>query len=140
MAPTVTFARRLLIAIMALTVSLAIMALRPAPAHAQTVVSVINLPAVVIDNQCNGEPVALSGRLLTVVTTRSTPNGGTTVRSTSVTQGLQGTGLVSGVSDRAVEISGTIVSQLPPPGTGTFYSTVTTLLIPQAAPHQPCCS
>ena len=140
MAPTVTFARRLLIAIMALTVSLAIMALRPAPAHAQTVVSVINLPAVVIDNQCNGEPVALSGRLLTVVTTRSTPNGGTTVRSTSVTQGLQGTGLVSGVSYRAVEISGTIVSQLPPPGTGTFYSTVTTLLIPQAAPHQPCCS
>ena len=136
--PTVTFARRLLIAIMALTVSLAIMALRPAPAHAQTVVSVINLPAVVIDNQCNGEPVALSGRLLTVVTTRSTPNGGTTVRSTSVTQGLQGTGLVSGVSYRAVERSGTVVNQLPPtPGTGTFFSTVTTLLLPRAARRRP---
>jgi hypothetical protein len=133
MTPAVTFGRRLLIAIMALTVSLAIMALRPAPAHAQTVVSVINLPAVVIDNQCNGEPVALSGRLLTVVTTRSTPNGGTTVRSTSVTQGLQGTGLVSGVSYRAVEVSGTVVNQLPPPGTGMFYSTVTTLLIPQGS-------
>lgn len=73
MASVVAFGRRLLIAIMALTVSLAIMALRPAPAHAQTVVSVINLPAVVIDNQCNGEPVALSGRLLTVVTTAPPP-------------------------------------------------------------------
>jgi hypothetical protein len=43
---------------------------------------------------------------------------------------------VSGVSYRAVELSGTVVNQLPPPGTGTFYSTVTTLLIPQggAAP------
>jgi hypothetical protein len=100
---------------------------------------VINLPAVVIDNQCNGEPVALSGRLLTVVTTRPTANGGTTVRSVSVTQGLQGTGLVSGVSYRAVEVSGTVVNQLPPPGTGTFFSTVTTLLIPRAAPRRPCC-
>jgi hypothetical protein len=71
-----------------------------------------------------------------VVTTRPTANGGTTVRSVSVTQGLQGTGLVSGVSYRAVEVSGTVVNQLPPPGTGTFFSTVTTLLIPQdsAAP------
>ena len=34
MTPAVTFGRRLLIAIMALTVSLALMALRPAPAHA----------------------------------------------------------------------------------------------------------
>jgi hypothetical protein len=95
--------------------------------------------AVVIDNQCNGEPVALSGDLLTVVTTRPTPSGGTTVRSVSVTQGLKGTGLVSGVSYRAVEVSGTVVNQLPPPGTGTFFSTVTTLLIPRAAPHRPCC-
>jgi hypothetical protein len=48
----------------------------------------------------------------------------------------EGTGLVSGVSYRAVELSGTLVNQLPPPGTGTFFSTVTTLLIPQgnAAP------
>ena len=40
------------------------------------------------------------------------------------------------MSYRAVELSGTVVNQLPPPGTGTFYSTVTTLLIPQggAAP------
>jgi hypothetical protein len=45
---------------------------------------------VVIDNQCNGEPVALSGDLLTVVTTSPTPNGGATVRSVSVTQGCRG--------------------------------------------------
>ena len=133
MATAVTFGRRLLVAMMALVLSLAIVALRPAPAQAQTVVSVINLPAVVIDNQCNGEPVALSGDLLTVVTTRPTANGGTTVRSVSVTHGLKGTGLVSGVSYRAVELSGTFVNQLPPPGTGTFFSTVTTLLIPQGS-------
>jgi hypothetical protein len=133
MATAVTFGRRLLVAMMALVLSLAIVALRPAPAQAQTVVSVINLPAVVIDNQCNGEPVALSGDLLTVVTTSPTPNGGATMRSVSVTKGLQGTGLVSGVSYRAVELSGTVVNQLPPPGTGTFFSTVTTLLIPQGS-------
>jgi hypothetical protein len=133
MAPAATFGRRLLIATMTLALSLAILALRPSPAQAQTVVTVINLPAVVIDNQCNGEPVALSGDLLTVVTTRPTPTGGTTVRSVSVTQGLQGTGLVSGVSYRAVEVSGTVVNQLPPPGTGTFFNAVTTLLIPQGS-------
>ena len=76
MATAVTFGRRLLVAMMALVLSLAFVALRPAPAQAQTVVSVINLPAVVIDNQCNGEPVALSGDLLTVVTTRPTPTAG----------------------------------------------------------------
>lgn len=103
------------------------------PAYAQTVVSVIDLPAVVVDNQCNGEPVALSGDLLTVVTTRPTPHGGTTVRSVSATRGLQGTSLVSDVSYRAVELSGTIVNQLPPPGTGTFFSTVVTLLLPQGS-------
>jgi hypothetical protein len=133
MPTAVTFGRRLLIATMTLALSLAIVALRPSPGHAQTVVTVINLPAVVIDNQCNGEPVALSGRLLTVVTTRPTAIVGATVRSVSVTQGLQGIGLVSGVSYRAVEVSGTVVNQLPPPGTGTFFSTVTTLLIPQGS-------
>ena len=45
----------------------------------------------------------------------------------------EGTGLVSGVSYRAVELSGTLVNHLPPPGTGTFFSTVTTLLIPQGS-------
>jgi hypothetical protein len=40
---------------------------------------------------------------------------------------------VSGVSYRAVEVSGTVVNQLPPPGTGTFFGTVTTLLIPQGS-------
>ena len=131
MAATISFGRRLLIAMMALVLSLAILALRPVPAYAQTIVSVIDLPAVVIDNQCNGEPVALSGDLLTVVTTRPTPHGGTTVRSVSATRGLQGTSLVSDVSYLAVELSGTIVNQLPPPGTGTFFSTFVTLLLPQ---------
>ena len=40
---------------------------------------------------------------------------------------------MSGVSYRAVEVGGTVVNQLPPPGTGTFYSTVTPLLIPQGS-------
>lgn len=133
MAIAATFARRLLIAMMVPALSLAIVALRPAPARADTVISVINLPLVVIDNQCNGEPVGLSGDLLTVVTTRSTPDGGTTLRAVSVTRGLRGTGLVSGVSYRAVELSGTFATQLPPPGTGTFYYTVVTLLVPQSS-------
>ena len=133
MAATVTFGRRLLIATMTLALSLVILALRPLPAHAQTVVAEINLPIVIIDNQCNGEPVALSGDLLMVVTTRPAAGGGTTVRSVSVTRGLKGTSLVSDVSYRAVELSGAIVNYLPPPGTGTFVNTVVTLLLPQSS-------
>ena len=72
------------------SLSLAIVALRSAAARADTVVSVINLPLVVIDNQCNGEPVGLSGDLLTVVTTRPTPDGGTALRAVSVTQACGG--------------------------------------------------
>jgi hypothetical protein len=132
MTPAVTFGRRLLIAMMVPALSLAIVALRPAPARADTVISVINLPLVVIDNQCNGEPVGLSGDLLTVVTTRPTPGGGTALRAVSVTQGLRGTGLVSGVSYRAVEVSGTLATELPPPGTGTFHYTDVILLVPQS--------
>jgi hypothetical protein len=138
MAATVTFGRRLLTAIMALALSLVILALRPVPAHAETVVAEIKLPLMVIDNQCDdGEPVALSGRLLMAVTTRPTPNGGTTLRSVSITRGLQGTGLVSNVSYRAVELTGTIANQLPAPGTGTFFNTVVTLLLPQSSAAPP---
>ena len=133
MAAAVAFGRRLLTVILALALSLAILALRPVPAHAQTVIAEINLLLVIIDNQCNGEPVGLSGDLLIVVTTRPTPNGGTTVRSVSVTRGLRGRSLVSDVSYRAVEFTGTIVNYVPPPGTGTFVSTVVTLLRPQGS-------
>ena len=139
MATAVTFGRRLLIATMTLTLSLAIVTLRPSPAQAQTVVTVINLPAVVIDNQCNREPVALSGDLLTVVTTRPTANGGTTVRSLSVTHGLKGTGLVSGVSYRAVELSGTVVNQLPHPAPARSSAPSPPCSSPRAAPRRPCC-
>jgi hypothetical protein len=62
-----------LIMMMALAVSLAIMALRPACSNGR---QCVNLPAEVIDNQCNGEPVSLSGDLLTVVTTRPTARCG----------------------------------------------------------------
>ncbi len=64
--------------------------LRPAPADRDGRVGgrLINVPAQVIDNRCNGEPVALSGQLL-MVTTTARPNGGTTVRSVTVTQGRE---------------------------------------------------
>jgi hypothetical protein len=66
-----------------------------------------------------------TGAAQTVVTTRPTPNGGTTVRSVSVTQGLKGTGLVSGVSYRAVELSGTVVNHNTAEGVTWVYSYVT---------------
>ena len=101
MATAVTFGRRLLIAMMVPALPLAMVTLRPAPARADTVISVINLPGVVIDNQCNGEPVGLSGELLTVVTTRPTPSGTPRCgRSRSPGEGLatvlQGTSQVPG--------------------------------------------
>jgi hypothetical protein len=114
-----------------LTLILALLALvvPAAPASAQTIVTVVNYPGQVRDNQCNGEPVALDGELRMVTSITPTANGGTRVRMTSVTRGLQGTGLVSNVSYRAVEIQHSVANYVPPPGTGTFQSVVATLLI-----------
>jgi hypothetical protein len=85
MATAVAFGRRLLIMMMALAVSLAIMTLRPACSNGR---QCVNLPAEVIDNQCNGEPVSLSGDLLTVVTTRPTARFGAEQVSAGETQML----------------------------------------------------
>ena len=68
-----------------------------------------------------------------IVLNAAVGNGTGNAILTSDAGSITGTGLVSGVSYRAVELSGTVVNQLPPPGTGTFFSTVTTLLIPQGS-------
>jgi hypothetical protein len=56
----------------------------------QTVRTVINLPALVLDNLCNGDVVNLSGDL--VITTTTTPDrrGGYSVRSSANAFGLKG--------------------------------------------------
>ena len=139
MPTAVTFGRRLLIATMMLALSLAIVALRPSPAHAQTVVTVINLPAVVIDNQCNGEPVALSGRLLTVVTTPPDRQ-----RRGHRAVGLGHPGAAGNrPSERRVLPGGRGQRHRRQPATPTRHRHVLqhrhTLLIPRAAPRRPCC-
>ena len=91
----------------------------------------INIPATVIDNRCNGEPALLSGDLHIIVNTTPTPGGGTKVRAVSFTEGLEGASLVSGVPYRGIEATLTFTKTLPPPGTGTFLDVHSTLLLPQ---------
>jgi hypothetical protein len=57
----------------------------------KTVRTVINLPALVLTNLCNGDIVNLSGKLYITTTTRPHRDGGFTVRSTADAQGLRGT-------------------------------------------------
>jgi hypothetical protein len=56
----------------------------------QTVDVTINLPALVLDNLCNGDVVNLSGDLRIRTTTTPTRNGGYTVRSSAIARDLQG--------------------------------------------------
>jgi hypothetical protein len=60
------------------------------PGKGQTTDVTINLPALVLDNLCNGDVVNLSGDLRIITTTKPTGNGGYTVRSTAIARGLRG--------------------------------------------------
>jgi hypothetical protein len=56
----------------------------------ETVRTTINLPALVLDNLCNGDVVVLSGDLHITTTTTPQRNGGFTVRSSADARNLRG--------------------------------------------------
>jgi hypothetical protein len=123
--------RRPRIGLAALTVVLALLVLLPAQADAGTVRSVINIPALVITNACNGEEVVVSGQLQLMVTTTPAPGGGEIVRSRAISKGLRGVGLTSGITYRARDAEASLVHQAPAPGPSQFLNTHVTRLIPQ---------
>jgi hypothetical protein len=131
MKSSVAIGRRPLIAMSALVLSLMVVVAWSAPAHAETVYTVINYPGQVRDNRCNGEPIGLNGDLHILTTTTPTANGGSRVRTVAVTQGLEGASLVSNVPYHAVEVTLSFGHYVPPPGTGSFRYLVATLLVPE---------
>lgn len=60
------------------------------PARGQTVKTTVNLPAMVVDNVCNGDVVYLSGDLHITTTTTPRADGGYTVKSSADARNLRG--------------------------------------------------
>ena len=98
----------------------------------QTVKTTIHMPAMILDNLCNGaEPVYLSGDLM--ITTRTTPDsrGGYTVQSSSDAHNLQGQGLVSMLGYEGDDGEDSYQYYAPPPYPSTFSVTHYTRLVPK---------
>ena len=73
----------------------------PATPGAEVTNTTMQIPAVVYDNPCLGEPVALHGELHTVLTVTSQPSGAHV--ASHLNARYAGTGLVTGVPYRASE-------------------------------------
>jgi hypothetical protein len=131
----VNFARLLAVAAIALLSAAASTAVTPKPARAQepiTVITVINLPDVVIDNRCNGHPVGLGYGQLTIVTT-IVPLGtaGEQVQGTvTYSQNLRGEDLITHEPYRGAEGEFSFSHYLPAGG-GRFYDLMWSTLVPQ---------
>jgi hypothetical protein len=102
-------------------------------ASAQTTRTRIAMPAVLIVNQCNNDPVALSGYMDVKVTTTPSANGTTTIASTASMPNLRGTGLASGRRYRAVDTTQTHKYLVAPPLPSTFHYKQWTVLRPRPA-------
>jgi hypothetical protein len=104
-----------------------------APAQAgggQTVHYTIHVPAMVLDNLCNGEPVNLSGDLAITETTRPARNGGYTVTSSTDGRNLRGTGLVTQLPYSGDDNEQSYAYYAPPPYPSTYEVTHWTKLVP----------
>src|SRR4051794_41897302 len=86
-----------------------------APAAGRTVNYTLHVPAMVVDNLCNGEPVVFSGDLHIRETTKVSGNGGYTVQSSTNARDLHGPGLVTGVQYSGQDTENTVADYPAPP-------------------------
>ena len=100
----------------------------------KTVRTVLNLPALVLDNLCNGDVVDLSGDL--VITTTTTPDrrGGYSVRTSANAFGLRGTRIAPPpvVGYHGDDRENTYSYYAPPPYPSTHRVVHWTRLVPEA--------
>jgi hypothetical protein len=104
-----------------------------APAQAgggKTVRTTIHVPAMVVDNLCNGEPVVLTGDLVITTSTRPARDGGYTVSSTTDGRNLHGPGLVTQLEYTGDDNEQSYAYYAPPPYPSTFSVVHWTTLIP----------
>jgi hypothetical protein len=99
----------------------------------QTVTTTINLPALVLDNLCNGDVVNLSGDLRITTTTTPRSGGGFTVRSTADARGLRGERIfpLPAIGYRGDDREDTYSYYAPPPQPSTHSYTHWTKLVPE---------
>src|SRR3954447_24227580 len=107
-----------------------------APADAKTggttVRTTINLPALPLDNLCNGDVVNLSGDMTITTTTTPAGNGGYTVRSSADARNLRGERIapLPAIGYRGADSENAYSYYAPPPFPSTHRVVHWTTLIP----------
>jgi hypothetical protein len=91
----------------------------PVSAHAGTVTQIVDFNSAV--TACNGDTIELSGQLLIVQTSTSTPSGGFVVSTHFQPQGISGTNLQTGAAYRGTGLTRDIVVTSPAGGTTTTF-------------------
>jgi hypothetical protein len=114
-----------------LAVSMFLPATSPAAGRTQTVDYTLHVPAMVIDNLCNGEPVNLSGDLHIRESTTQRADGSYTVTSTTNGKNLRGPGLITMLNYLGQDTEQSNQYVAPPPYPTTFTDTHYTKLVPQ---------
>jgi hypothetical protein len=94
---------------------------------------VVKVPLLVVQNACNGEPVGLHGQLHVRELITPAPDGGSVIRSLTLSEGLTGTGAVTGVTYQALDAEASVTHSAPGPGPYTFSDAHVDLLAPQGA-------
>ncbi len=104
-----------------------------ATSRGRTVRTTINIPAMVVDNLCNGDVVNLHGDLTITTTTTPAHDGGYTVRSSSVARNLRGTRIapLPAIGYRGGDGENTYSYYAPPPYPSTHRVVHWTALVPQ---------
>jgi hypothetical protein len=127
------FVTAVVVAVLAASTALA---LTPRPAQAEgpiTVITVIKLPSVLLDNRCNGDPVGLGYGQLTIATTIvPLSTGGEQVQGTiTYSENLRGEDLITHEPYRGAEGEMSFSHYLPAGG-GTYHDLAWSALLPQS--------
>jgi len=98
-----------------------------------TVDITVNVPAMVVDNLCNGDVVNLSGDMRIITTTTPTRNGGYTVNSSTIAKGLRGERIAPppAIGYHGDDVTNTFSYYAPPPYPATHRVFHWTKLIPE---------
>jgi hypothetical protein len=99
----------------------------------QTVKITINVPALVLDNLCNGDVVNLSGDMTITTTTTPRSDGSYTVKSSAIAKGLTGSRIAPPpvIGYKGDDAENTYSYVAPPPYPSTHTVTHWTKLVPQ---------
>jgi hypothetical protein len=98
-----------------------------------TVDVTLDVPAMVVDNLCNGDVVNLSGDMRVITTTTPTRNGGYTVRSSTIAKDLRGERIAPPpvIGYHGDDVTNSYSYYAPPPYPSTHQVVHWTKLVPE---------